>query len=124
MHPLTLPVAVSLAVLATACAATTDSATPAGKDTVSSTGPTTARVGVEMNHCFVEPVLFDGQEWNVPFDRQFGWGGLEPKNWRGTGVMMRVSEDRARFEDDGGSTVAFRPADDPSVQPVEKTLCD
>ncbi len=122
-HNLALPVAVSLTLLATACAAATDSPAPAVKVTVSSTGPTTARVSVEVNHCFVEPVAFDGQVWNVPFDRQFGWGGLQPENWKGHGVMTRVSEDRARFEDDGGSTVAFRPADDPSVRPVEKALC-
>lgn len=77
-----------------------------------------------MNHCFVEPLSFDGEQWNVPFDRQFGWGGLEPKHWRGAGVMTRLGEDQARFKDDGGSTVVFRPVDDPLVQSVEDALCD
>jgi len=85
---------------------------------------TSARIEVKMNHCFVEPVPFDGERCNVPFDRQFGWGGLQPKRWRGTGVMVRVGENQARFKDDGGLTVVFRPVDAPSVRPVKKALCD
>ena len=38
--------------------------------------------------------------------------------------MTRTGDDRARFEDDGGSTVGFRPVDDPSVRPVERAGCD
>ena len=37
--------------------------------------------------------------------------------------MRRVGEDRARFRDDGGSTVVFHPADDPSVRAVENRMC-
>jgi hypothetical protein len=37
--------------------------------------------------------------------------------------MKRVSKDRARFDDDGGSTVVFLPVNDPAVRPVEKALC-
>lgn len=85
--------------------------------------PPSARVKVEMNHCFVLPVAFDGRQWNVPFDKQFGSGGLWPKNWRGVGVMTRVSADRARFADDGGAEVMFRPVDDPRVRPVENVPC-
>jgi len=92
--------------------------------TESATKAPLARVEVKMNHCFVEPVSFDGEQWNVPFDMQFGWGGMEPKRWRGAGVMTRVGEDQARFKDDGGSTVVFRPVDDPLVQPVEDAICD
>lgn len=81
------------------------------------------RLTVEMGHCFVEPVSFDGEEWNVPFKKQFGWGGMEPKNWSGTGEMVRVAEDEAHFKDDGGAVVVFRPTDDPSVSRVENALC-
>jgi hypothetical protein len=77
-----------------------------------------------MNHCFVEPVAFDGSEWNVPFKQQFGGGGLQPKAWIGQGSMVRVSESQARFEDDGGSIVQFRLVDDPLVTPVDHALCD
>ena len=71
----------------------------------------------------VLPVQFDEKQWNVPLDSQFGWGGEVPRNWRGTGVVVRVDEDKARFTDDGGSTIVFRPVDDPSVQPAETAPC-
>lgn len=89
--------------------------------------PTTApsvRLEIELGHCFVEPVAFDGDQWNVPFDDQFGGGGLEPDNWQGTGVMTRVAEDEARFDDDGGASVTFLLVEDPAVTPVEGALCD
>ena len=123
-HHLALSAVVALVVLATGCTDTTDSPTPRGREAGTVAVPATARVEVEMGHCFVEPVSFDGESWNVPFDKQFGGGGLEPKHWRGRGMMTRVNEDLARFEDEGGSTVVFRPVDDPSVRPVEKALCD
>lgn len=117
-------VAAAVALLVAGCTATTDSTTPEPKEASPSVVVGNFRVEVELGHCFVEPVLFDGEEWNVPFDSQFGWGGMAPKNWKGTGAMTRVSEDRARFEDDGGSTVAFLPVDHPSVRPVDRALCD
>jgi hypothetical protein len=122
-RPVPLPALLALVVLTTGCGVTADSAAPEAIATTASPEARTVRVEVEMGHCFVEPVLFDGRRWNVPFDKQFGWGGLEPRNWVGTGVMKRVSQDRARFDDDGGSTVVFLPVNDPAVRPVEKALC-
>lgn len=99
---------------------TTTTATTA---TPSSAGPPVERLDVALGHCFVEPVSFDGERWNVPFERQFGWGGLAPRGWQGSGVMTRIGATRARFEDDGGSVVVFRPVDHVSVTPVEDALC-
>lgn len=81
------------------------------------------RLEIEMGHCWAEPVTFDGEQWNVPFDQQFGWGGLEPTGWQGSGVMTRVGEDEARFDDDGGASVTFLPVGDPTVSPVEEAIC-
>jgi hypothetical protein len=120
---LTVLGAVLIAALATSCTATNDEALP--KDPVPSTTElTSAWVAIQMNHCFVEPVSFDGEQWNVPFQRQFGWGGLQPKRWQGVGTMQRVNEDMARFQDEGGAVVVFRPVDHPTVRRVEKALCD
>ncbi|MEJ7795382.1 MAG: hypothetical protein WKF50_07510 [Nocardioides sp.] len=83
----------------------------------------TERLTIELGHCFVEPVAFDGEQWNVAFDQQFGWGGLAPRNWQGTGVMTRVADDEARFDDGGGATVRFLAIDDPAVTPVEEAIC-
>ena len=77
-----------------------------------------------MVTCFVEPVWFDGQQWNVPFEAQFGSGGMQPDRWQGAGVMVRTAASEARFEDDGGAIVVFRPVNDPSVRPVETAGCD
>ncbi|WP_127479226.1 hypothetical protein [Nocardioides pantholopis] len=85
--------------------------------------PASARVEVAVGHCFVLPVEFDGEQWNVPFEDQFGWGGLQPAGWQGTGVMVRVGEREARFVDRGGATVEFRPVTDPTVRRVEEAWC-
>jgi hypothetical protein len=132
--PLMLPAAVLvLVVLTSGCMAGTDKGTsPGGGASSGSTPasassgstPASARVSVEINHCWVEPVSFDGEQWNVPFENQFGWGGPTPKRWQGAGIMVRAGVNEARFEDDGGATVLFRPMDDPSVRLVEHALCD
>lgn len=126
--------AIALAVAASLAGCSSGSSEPEFRPEVPRSGTTassvpasaTAAINVSMNHCFVEPISFDGQLWNVPFDDQFGWGGLEPKNWRGSGVITRISEHRARYDDDGGATVLFLPVDHPSVvfPSGGKALCD
>lgn len=81
-------------------------------------------VKLDGGHCWVEPMLFDGERWGIPFEKQFGWGRGEPANWQGTGVMERLSEDRVRYSDDGGAVLTFLPADAPSVRRVDGQLCD
>ena len=97
--------------------------TPSGGAGAAS-GASFASVDVELGHCFVVPVRFDGELWNVPFADQFGWGGLEPDGWTGHGVMTRPARDRAEFVDNLGAVVEFRPVDDPSVVEVESAGCD
>ncbi|MGH3346720.1 MAG: hypothetical protein ACRDO4_07040 [Nocardioides sp.] len=119
-----LVAALAVAVLAAGCEAgtTLDPSPPTPE--AGSASPDTAEVQVTLGHCFVEPVAFDGELWNVPFRKQFGWGGLAPQGWVGTGVMMRADEDTVRFEDDGGAVVVFRPVEHPSVNRVENAPCD
>jgi hypothetical protein len=76
-----------------------------------------------MNHRSVEAASFDGEQWNVPFKNQFGWEACSPPTGRAPGHGAR-REPEARFKDDGGATVVFRPVGDPSVRPVEDALCD
>ena len=77
--------------------------------------PVTARVTVEVGHCWVEDVVFDGQAWGLTPDDQFGNGGGMPPSWQGSGVMVRLSADRARYTDDGGTVLTFLPIEDPTV---------
>lgn len=84
----------------------------------------TATVTLDVGHCWVEPVEFDGDRWGIPLRRQFGWGGGLPGNWQGSGEMARMSESRARYVDKGGAVIYFLPADAPAVAAVETELCD
>lgn len=110
-------------ILATACMFVLCACNADRTDNPQYSTPAPARVEIELGHCFVEPVTFDGEMWNVAIDQQFGWGGMQPSNWRGRGLMVRIGENRARYRDDGGGVVIFLPVDDPSVQEVEKALC-
>lgn len=120
---LALSCVLALAAGASSCTAATDPEPAPGSAPARDIAPASARVEIEMGHCFVEPVAFDGEEWNVRFSDQFGWGGLEPRRWQGRGVMVRVDADRAVFADRGGATVEFRPVSHPSVRRVETALC-
>lgn len=105
---------------------------PAARTPVTSISPTTVatsmadvetRVTLDVGHCWVEYVEFDGALWGIPFEKQFGWGGRLPKNWKGTGVMKRLADDRARYTDDGGKVLDMLPASGPSVYEVEGKGC-
>jgi hypothetical protein len=94
---------------------TTAAPSPPPTTAAPSQEPVSARVAVEMGHCWVEDVSFDGQLWGLTDADQFGNGGNPPLSWEGTGVMVRVSADRARYTDDGGSVHTFLPIEDPTV---------
>lgn len=100
-----------------ASSATATRSTPSTPPTSSapSPEPVTARVKLEVGHCWVEDVVFDGQTWGLTERQQLGTGGTMPAQWKGTGVMVRLSTDRARYTDDGGRQLTFLPIDDPSV---------
>jgi hypothetical protein len=65
-------------------------------------------------HCWVQPVRFDGARWNLPRSKQFD-DSHTPGNWKGTGVMTRLSAHRARYVDAGGAELVLFPANSPSV---------
>ena len=126
--------AFSVVVLASACsgAATpraergerpTDSASSHAGSNDPAAGPT--RMTLDVGHCWVEPVKYDGERWGLAFREQFGWGGPQyyPENWTGTGILQRVAEDQVQYTDDGGAELMLLPADAPSVARVEDVLC-
>ena len=71
---------------------------------------------LDVGHCWIEPVTFDGARWALPRTEQFGLGDRLPAHWEGTGEMERLSENRARYVDDGGAVLVFYPADAPAVR--------
>lgn len=46
---------------------------------------------LDVGHCWVEPVKYDGERWGLSFREQFGWGGPQyyPENWTGTGIVQQ-----------------------------------
>lgn len=110
----TFAAAATAAALSAGCSTSVASSVRAEPDTVT----------LVVGHCWVEPVLFDGERWGLPFEKQFGWGGGEPESWQGSGVMERLSDDRVRYSDNGGAVLTFLPAESPSVRRVEEQPCD
>ena len=99
---------------------------PVSATTTATSAPrVTARVAIRVGHCHVEYVHFDGQTWGLTDAQQFGGGGgAVPKQWpSGRGLMERLSPDRARYTDDAGTVLVFRPVDDPAVLRIEGKLC-
>ncbi|WP_067433745.1 hypothetical protein [Nocardioides jensenii] len=85
------------------------------------------RISVEVGHCYVASIRFDGERWNVPFRKQFGWGGGDSghdhRAWVGSGAIVRTAPGTARYTDDGGEVLDLLPADHPSVRKVEHAGC-
>ena len=75
---------------------------------------------LDVGHCWIEPLRFDGRRWAVPFAMQMGWGGELPDNWKGMGRLEGLTGDRVRYVDRGGATLPLVPATDPQAgSPLE-----
>ncbi|MDQ4052863.1 MAG: hypothetical protein M3237_09195 [Actinomycetota bacterium] len=86
-------------------------------DLVESAQPLTLDVG----HCWIEPVSFDGRMWDVVEEEQFGWGGQQPTDFRGTGEAWRAG-DIVTYVDASGHWLTLVPAGDPWA--LDRGFCD
>lgn len=98
-------------------------------ESCSGEGPIARRTGqvkLDIGHCYVEPLEFDGQEWALALDSQFGWGGQEPDGLSGTGTVTRGTafDDSLDYVDDDGARLTFLSADDPRSELPSGWLCD
>ncbi len=66
---------------------------------------------IQLYHCGVYPTDFDGARWvAVDSDQRHLDRTTAPEDWSGTGVMVRMSDDRAVYVDNGsGVRLEFRP---------------
>lgn len=80
-------------------------------------GPLTLDVG----HCWIEPVSFDGRIWDVVEEDQFGEGGGHPATFVSTGTAW-VAGDLVFYEDDSGKSLILVPEGDPWT--IERKGCD
>jgi len=80
---------------------------------------TSAEIGewypvVLQGHCEIEWAYFDGRYWVPASGRPAPSGGMDIV----PGVMLKPSDDEARFQPDDGSEVAFAPAPADYVPPL------
>jgi hypothetical protein len=76
---------------------------------------------LEVGHCWIEPVSFDGAMWDVVEEDQFGWGGAQPDDFRGTGEAWRAG-DVVTYVDASGVWLTLVPAEDPWA--LDRGGCD
>ncbi|HSV40261.1 MAG TPA: hypothetical protein VLI04_15985 [Nocardioidaceae bacterium] len=75
-----------------------------------------------VGHCWVEPVTYDGGEWDVVEEDQFGWGGGMPRSWVGIGTITPAREGTLRYVDAGGVELRLVRVGDPRA--IERGGCD
>lgn len=81
---------------------------------------------LEIGHCWVEPFMFDGEEWALPTGDQFDWGGRYPDGISGEGTAVRLTafDDRLSYTDDEGGRLTFRLSSDPRTALPGGGMCD
>lgn len=82
-----------------------------------------AEVRLEVGHCYVEPLTFRGRVWGLTEEDQFGWGGLGPDGFVGTGAATQDG-DVLRYVDESGAELTLVPNDDPGFFDTLGTICD
>jgi hypothetical protein len=86
------------------------------------TAGTPELVPLIAGHCWVSPLTYDGRDWAVPQDQQFGWGGAMPDRWVGYGTVTPV-DDGLHYVDAGGADLDLLPADHPRTELPGGGLC-
>lgn len=94
-----------------------------GSSAASSTQLEGSRVTLDVGHCWIEYLRYDGRLWGLPFSKQFGWGGTLPEGWVGTGTVRLVAPELLRYHDDGGAVLDLAPAKGRSVAEDEGGHC-
>lgn len=80
-------------------------------------------ISLNVGHCWITPVEFDGETWVVRKSEQFGWGGNIPDGWVGEGAITRRGEDRSVYKDDGGLELGLVLEDSPAAAWLKKAVC-
>ena len=96
---------------------------PAGPDQPDSS-PRAAHLTLEVGHCWVEYVRFQGRRWALQKGDQFGWGGGMPETFKGSGNAVAVDEEHLAFVDEGGTRLVLVPVNHRDAYRLEGRLCD
>ena len=76
---------------------------------------------LEVGHCWIEPVEFAAQTWDVVHNDQFGWGGPHPRDFAGSGYAWRAG-DVLVYQDHSGQWLILVPENDPWT--LKRAGCD
>lgn len=85
-------------------------------DTATTTTVVSSRSTVELWHCGISPLEFDGGLWEVPDGEEPFDGTNAPDSFAGEGTIERISDSELRYIDDSGVVLRFVP-DDSTEQP-------
>lgn len=80
-------------------------------------------IQLNVGHCWIGPVEFEGKTWVVRKSEQFGWGGHVPEAWVGEGSITRLDEARSVYKDDSGIELGLVLEDSPAAVWLKKALC-
>jgi hypothetical protein len=84
--------------------------------------PLVELVAVGYGHCWIETLSYDGREWDLRDEDQFGWGGPGPEEFDAVG-SVKVRRDRLEYVDLSGTRLSFVPADTPGTE-ANEGICD
>lgn len=99
----------------------------------SRTHASSTSVELTVGHCWVEPADFDGEQWDVVEEDQFGWGGGFPRGIAEPDVTeiekltiagtLSPAGDVLVYVDEEGRHLTLVPAADPWTVPSDQRFC-
>jgi hypothetical protein len=81
-------------------------------DSSPTVGDVSGPLSLEVGHCWIEPVTFEGRTWDVVEEDQFGWGGGQTKDFAAIGTA-RMTGDVVTYVDDSGTWLTLVPEGHP-----------
>jgi hypothetical protein len=78
---------------------------------------------LEVGHCWVEPLDYDGEVWAVLTEDQFGWGGGWSDGFRSVGTLVREGRSMI-YTDAGGLRLVMWPSSGPRTELPGGGICD
>ncbi len=85
--------------------------------------PLRRQVTLEIGHCWIEPISFEGGDWAVATNQQPGSGEGDQPGLTGHGNALRITPTEVEYVDDGGVQLTLHPVGDPRVELPGGGLC-
>jgi hypothetical protein len=105
-------VGLSVAIVVTLAGCTNGASEPETLPTPSSstTPVESVAMSIDVGHCWIDPVTFEGTTWWVTKRDQFGGGDAKyPDEFQATGTVTWVAKDELEYQDASGVRLALVP---------------